>query len=110
MLMAILSSVKGGDIQQARFEIDRVDAEIISLLQERAKLAQQVGAVKARDQRSAYAPDREREVLERVRALSAHGPLTAEHLIGIYRQVISACRSLEQPLRIGYFGPKATFT
>jgi chorismate mutase/prephenate dehydratase len=102
--------VKGGDIQQARVEIDRVDAEIIALLQERARLAQQVGGIKARDQHSAYAPDREREVLERVRALGARGPLSGEHLSGIYRQVISACRSLEQPLRIGYFGPKATFT
>jgi chorismate mutase/prephenate dehydratase len=48
--------------------------------------------------------------LERVRALAAEGPLRAEHLDAIYRQIISACRALEQALRVAFFGPAATFT
>jgi chorismate mutase/prephenate dehydratase len=98
------------DIEQARSEIDLLDAQIVQLLQIRARAAQLIGVAKAQDGRSAYAPDRERHVLDWVSQAGAAGPLTADNLGAIYRQVISACRSLEAPLRVGYFGPAATFT
>jgi chorismate mutase/prephenate dehydratase len=73
-------------------------------------VAQQIGALKDASERGAYAPERERQVLERVGAMEANGPLTRTHLTAIYRQVISACRALERSLRVAYFGPAATFT
>jgi chorismate mutase/prephenate dehydratase len=97
-------------LQQRRQQIDQLDAEIVRLLQQRASLAQQVGALKDAAARGVYAPGRERDVLEHVTAAGASGPLQATHLEAIYRQIISACRALERTLRIGYFGPRATFT
>lgn len=98
------------DIGRWREEIDRLDAEIVRLLHERGRVAQLVGTAKDAAARSTYAPDREREVLDRIRGIGAEGPLSGEHLAAIYRQIISACRALERPLRVAYFGPAATFT
>jgi chorismate mutase/prephenate dehydratase len=102
--------LKTSELRARREEIDRLDDEIVRLLQARARVAQQIGALKDAASRGAYAPAREREVLERVRAVGAAGPLTGDHLAAIYRQIISACRALERPLRVAYFGPAATFT
>jgi chorismate mutase/prephenate dehydratase len=102
--------LNSGDLPAKRQEIDRLDEEIVRLLHTRARVAQQIGALKDAESRGAYAPEREREVLEHVRALETEGPLTADHLAAVYRQVISACRALEHPLRVAYFGPAATFT
>lgn len=98
------------ELQQSRQEIDDIDAEVVRLLHARARVALGIGRTKTAHTAATYAPDREREVLERVRAMANGGPLRAEHLDAIYRQVISACRALEQVLRVGYFGPAATFT
>lgn len=98
------------ELERGREEIDRLDAEIVRLLQERARVAQRIGIAKDASARSAYAPDRERQVLERVRALAAGGPLGGEDMAAIYRQLIAACRALERPLCVAYLGPSATFT
>jgi chorismate mutase/prephenate dehydratase len=98
------------DTQQLRAEIDRLDAQIVGLLQERAELANRIGAVKRSTDQATYAPAREREVLERVQAMSGEGRLQGDHLVAIYREIISACRAVEEPLRVAYFGPAATFT
>ncbi len=98
------------DTQQLRDEIDRLDTRIVALLQERAELARRIGAVKRASNLAIYAPARERDVLERVAALGGDGRLRPEHLVGIYREIISACRAVEHPLRVAYFGPAATFT
>jgi chorismate mutase/prephenate dehydratase len=102
--------VNPNDLQQRRQQIDDLDAEIVGLLHQRARLAQQIGALKDASARGIYAPDRERQVIERVAALAEQGPLHADHLVAIYRQVISACRALERTMRVAYFGPRATFT
>ncbi len=98
------------DTQQLRDEIDRLDARIVGMLQERAELANRIGVVKRTSNQMTYAPAREREVLERVARLAGDGRLRPEHLVAIYREIISACRAVEQPLRVAYFGPAATFT
>ncbi|MPZ13505.1 MAG: prephenate dehydratase, partial [Chloroflexi bacterium] len=98
------------ELQRLREVIDRLDGSIVRLLQERAMAARTIGAIKAAVSRGVYAPDREREVVDRVGELGSEGPLRREHLVAIYRQIISACRDLEQPLRVAYLGPAATFT
>jgi len=98
------------EVGAGRHEIDRVDAEIVRLLNERARIAQRIGAAKTAEARLTYAPERERDVLERVRSQGRDGPLRPAHLLSIYRQIISACRALERPLEVAYFGPAATFT
>lgn len=95
------------DIEQLRREIDRLDDELVRLLNQRASLAQQVGAQK--QGAPAYRPEREAEILRRV-AAQASGPLAAARLIALFREVISACRALEEPIRVTYLGPEGTFS
>jgi chorismate mutase / prephenate dehydratase len=89
--------------------IDALDRQIVQLLNERGRLAERVGATKAERGAAIFAPDREAVVLGNVTGVS-DGPLTASHLRAIYREVLSAMRSLEHPERVGYMGPAATFT
>ena len=98
------------ETQHLRGAIDELDARMVALLQERAELASRIGAVKRSGDQPTYVPARERDVLERVAALGNGGLLKSEHLVAIYREIISACRAVEQPLRVAYFGPAATFT
>jgi chorismate mutase/prephenate dehydratase len=95
------------DIEKLRREIDRLDDELVRLLNERARLAQQVGALK--NGAPAYRPEREAEVLRRVSEKHA-GPLSARRLSAVFREVISACRALEEPIRVTYLGPEGTFS
>ena len=104
------------DLSQLRAAINAVDGEILDLLQRRAQLAQQVFECK-RDRGEAdnsYRPEREAEVLDLVlqRKLERYGAagLQAEQLRAIYREIISACLSLEQRIKVAYLGPEGTFT
>jgi len=95
-------------IDALRAQIDRLDREIVALLARRAKLAREIGRLKAPNG-PAYSPEREREVLANVVALGADA-LSEESLRAIYREVISACRALEGPLTVAYPGPPGSFT
>lgn len=94
-------------IGRRRAEIDRIDGEIVRLLSERARLAQEIGGLKG--DAPVYRPEREAEVLRRVTAANP-GPLTAEAVGRVFGEVISACRALEQRLRVAYLGPAGTFS
>lgn len=96
-------------LQPLRAAIDQVDRKLIELLNERARLALEVGHVKRVDNAPVYRPEREAEVLRKVAALNG-GPLTDAAVTGVYREVISACRALERPLRVAYLGPAGTFS
>ena len=95
------------DIEKLRGEIDRLDEELVRLLERRASLAQQIGGLK--NGAPAYRPEREAEILRRVAAKS-DGPLPASRMIAVFREVISACRALEEPIRVAYLGPEGTFS
>ena len=86
--------------------IDHIDGEVLRLLSERAKLAQRVGEIK---HGNIYRPEREAQVLRRIAELNS-GPLPEGAVRTIFREVMSACLALEQPLKIAYFGPAGTFT
>ena len=91
-----------------RQRIDRTDDLLLRLLNRRASLALAVAAQKKRRNHSIYAPGREKAVLARL-ARSNGGPLRGAHVRAIFREIISASRSLEQDLRIAYLGPAATY-
>lgn len=95
------------DIAKRRAEIDAIDAELVGRLSRRAALAREIGRLKGDG--PVYRPEREAEVLRKVRVAN-QGPLSAEAVTRIFTEVISACRALEQPLRIAYLGPEGTFT
>jgi chorismate mutase/prephenate dehydratase len=92
-----------------RAGIDSVDEEIVRLLDRRAQLARRIGEIKQENGLEAYAPARERSVLNRVTALSA-GDFPRRGLEAVFREIISSSISLEARLKIAYLGPEATFT
>lgn len=96
-----------GDIERLRSEIDALDDELVGLLARRARLAQRIGELKGNA--GAYRPEREAQVLRRV-AGQAGAPLSPEAVGRVFREVISACRGLEQAIRVAYLGPEGTFS
>jgi len=97
-------------IDALRVRIDRVDEQVLGLLNQRAQLVWEIGERKRASGRQVfYAPGREKYIYQRLKRLN-RGPLTDEGVRSIFREIISSCLTLEQPLRIAYFGPEATFT
>ncbi len=94
-----------------RADIDRIDGDILRLLNERARCAQRVGEIKAEfgDAGFIYRPEREAQVLRRLQEVNP-GPLPNENITFFFREVMSACLSLEQPLGIAFLGPLGTFS
>lgn len=100
---------RNASVDAIRKKIDQVDAKLVALLNDRASLAQRIGHTKSLNSEEVYAPSREKEILYRVSRLS-RGPLSDQAIRSIYREVISACRSLEGRLRIAFFGAEATYS
>ena len=92
-----------------REQIDAVDRELLVLLNRRAALAQQVGEVKKVEGSVAFRPEREAQVIADLKATN-QGPLAADSVAPIWREIMSACRSLETPTRVAYLGPAGTFS
>src|SRR5207244_10302961 len=95
------------DIDKLRREIDAVDDELLKLINRRAALAGRIGSLKRGA--PAYRPERETQILRRV-ADASSGPLPPERVSAVFREVISACRGLEQAIRVTYLGPEGTFS
>src|SRR5450755_3796374 len=99
------------DLGAVRARIDAVDERIHSLINERASLAQLVGASKSRTGRSAdfYKPEREAQVL-RMALERNKGPLRDEEVLRLFREIMSACLAQQEPLKVAFLGPEGTFT
>jgi len=98
-------------LEAVREQIDAVDEQIHRLISERAKLAQQVGISKSRDGHTVdfYRPEREAQVLRRARERN-RGPLRDEEIVRLFREIMSACLAQQEPLKVAYLGPEATFS
>lgn len=100
------------DLAQARIKIDALDEQIQTLISQRARIAQEVAHIKERMGDSTgnhYRPAREAEVLRRAMERNT-GPLTDETIARLMREIMSACLSLESPLKVAYLGPEGTYT
>lgn len=96
-------------LSDLRQQIDTLDNEILERLSQRAELAQQVGAGKVKTASSFFAPERERQIFERLTSENP-GPLPAQAIRAIWREIISASRALESPISAAYLGPAGTFS
>ena len=98
-------------LESLRAEIDSVDARIHELLNDRARLARQVGVSKHADGHTVdfYRPEREAQVLRMARDRNK-GPLRTEEILRLFREIMSACLAQEEPLKVGYLGPEGTFS
>ena len=92
-----------------RVRIDAVDQQLIALINQRARLAQAVGEVKKLDGSPVFRPDREAQVIDRVKAQNP-GPVREDSLAPIWREIMSACRALEAQQRVAFLGPIGTFS
>jgi chorismate mutase-like protein len=92
-----------------REQIDAVDRELLALLNRRAGLALEVGEIKKHEGSPVFRPEREAQVIEGLKRDNA-GPLKNASIAPIWREVMSACRSLESPSRVAYLGPAGTFS
>ena len=97
------------ELKKLRKEIDAIDSQLVELLNARGKIALKVGHVKSSNNKAYYNPAREGEVYRNVISYN-EGPLKDEHLQNIFREIISACISVESGIRISYLGPEGTFT
>ena len=101
-----MSDDQARELDRLRGEIDRLNEQILANLNERARLARAVGMLKVGQ---AYRPEREAQVLRRVKELN-RGPLSDETVALLFREVISACLALERPITVAYLGPRGTFS
>ncbi|MFO0659294.1 MAG: prephenate dehydratase [Polyangiaceae bacterium] len=93
-----------------RAQIDSIDDQLLALLERRAQVAVDVARAKvAAGLASYYDPDRERRIVERLTHGHA-GPLSSLAIRAVFREIISACLSIQQPLRVAYLGPEGTFS
>jgi chorismate mutase/prephenate dehydratase len=96
-------------LPEHRKAIDKLDAQIVRLLNERTRHVLAIGEIKLKAGEEIYAPHRERAVLQRISRLNA-GPMTSGQIHAVYREIMSSALALEKSLSIAYLGPEATFT
>jgi chorismate mutase/prephenate dehydratase len=95
------------DLDKLRRDIDAVDDELLGLFNRRAGLARRIGSLKSGA--PVYRPEREAQILGRLQKDNP-GPLPGERVASIFAEVISACRGLEEAIRVTYLGPEGTFS
>src|SRR5438132_1491658 len=101
------ASTREAEDNSAIMVVDQLlDDQLAGLLNRRAGLAQRIGALKSGA--PAYRPEREIEILRRI--TKNPGVLPAERVAAVFREVISACRGLEEAIRVSYLGPEGTFS
>ncbi len=96
-------------LPELRVQIDAIDKNLLTLLNQRALVAEQVGALKRAEGTPFFRPDRVAQVIEKIQ-LANQGPLKGDHVAVIWREIMSACLALEAPQRVAYLGPAGTFS
>jgi chorismate mutase/prephenate dehydratase len=95
-------------LDDLRKRIDELDDRILKLLDDRAHVVGEVARVKRDANLPTYDPERERLILDRLAARA--GPFPADAIRAVFREIMSACLALEQPIKIAYLGPEGTFS
>ena len=97
------------NLNELRKKIDKIDSSIVELLSERGRASFEIGEIKKEKKLTVYAPDRESQVYRKIQKQNK-GPLKDGAAKAIYGEIMSACLSLERPLKVAYLGPELTFT
>jgi chorismate mutase/prephenate dehydratase len=100
------------DLKTLREEIDKIDNELLRLLNKRMEIVKKVGELKNSSNAPIYRPEREREIIERLTELSQkeNGILQKEHIEAIFLEIFAISRTLERQERIAFLGPIGTYT
>ena len=103
------SEIAREDLVRLRERIDAIDAAILARLNERAEAVLEVGRLKGSAGLPVYEPAREQGIVERLTARNP-GPFPDRGIAPVFREIVSATRSLEEVLRVAYLGPPGTFS
>ena len=111
--MSSRKSDSGGDstgkLSKLRGEIDKLDGQILELLNRRAGIAANIGKVKAEGGGEVYSAAREEAVLHAV--LKAHkGPLPDVTIKAVFRELISGSRAIQSVQRVAFLGPDYSYS
>ncbi|TVP59815.1 MAG: prephenate dehydratase [Halomonadaceae bacterium] len=108
-----MSDPHNSALETLRQRIDEIDSELLRLISDRARCAQEVAEAKLAANPDApvvfYRPEREAQVLRKIKSLNP-GPLADEEMARLFREIMSACLALEKPMQIAFLGPAGTFT
>jgi chorismate mutase/prephenate dehydratase len=98
-------------LDSLRVKIDQLDQSILDLISQRARCAQQVAEVKKEQGGPLvyYRPEREAQVLRKIKEANK-GPLADEDMARLFREIMSACLALEEPVKVAFLGPEGTHT
>ena len=102
------SPIQSDALGALRVKIDQLDQQLLQLLNDRAKVAQEVGEIKRAEGSPFFRPDRVAQVIDKITRANP-GPLLNDHVAAIWREIMSACLALESPQRVGVLGPQGTF-
>jgi chorismate mutase/prephenate dehydratase len=95
-------------LEDLRKKINELDARILDVLNERARITREIGEIKHQNNSPIFIPGREEEVYRRVSEMN-NGPLRDESVRAVFREIMSGCRRTEFDLKICFLGPEATF-
>jgi chorismate mutase/prephenate dehydratase len=96
-------------LKSLRSQIDKLDLHILKLVNERAAIAAEIGKVKNDQSTEVFSPAREEEVLYNMLEASK-GPLDANTIRAIFREIMSGSRALQRVLKVAYLGPEYSFS
>lgn len=99
------------NLDSIRNQIDNLDLQIQDLINQRAAVAKEVAKIKLEEDKDAffYRPERESAILKRIQKRNK-GPMGDEEMARLFREIMSSCLALEQPMKVAYLGPEGTFT
>lgn len=101
--------MKDDSLKRLREKLGKQDQEILRLLNERSRLALEVGRIKKRKGTEIYDPSREARVFAQLSGNNT-GPLPDRAVRNIFREIISSSRALQAPISVAFLGPEASFT
>jgi chorismate mutase / prephenate dehydratase len=107
--MAVRKLTTERQLAPLRRRIDEINQALLGLLNERARVALEIGEVKRANGAEVYQPQREQAIIEDLLGRNP-GPLQGEHIRYIFAEIIGACRALEHELRVAFLGPEYTYT
>ena len=99
-------------LEELRKEIDKIDDKLLDLYNERLKYVHEVGVLKNRTGASIYRPEREQEILDRLKKRNKEngGMLTDKAIDALFLELFAVARNFELPERVAFLGPEASFT
>lgn len=104
-----MSPKKKINLDKLRDKIDKLDAHLVKLLNQRARITREIAKIKKLQGQARYCPDREKQIFSRLRQLN-RGPLPNAALEGVYKEIMSGSLTQCKPLVVAYLGPQASFT